>query len=337
MTTELPHAEGGVAVFEEGGRIRSVSPELRRLLGRGENESMRRAGDIVVHPDDAARLARLHEVSEHTGVPQTGVLRLRHQDGRWVWVDAEVGAVDAGDPPERTRYLAVLRDVSEERRRLLSHVVAAREEERVRIADDVHDDTVQAIMAVEIKVQQLRRHLTGQRQLELADELQAMIRGASERLREIIFALQPPGLPRGGLAGAVADFAGALFEGGPTRLGVTTQLESEPSPETAIVVFRILQEALRNVMRHATASTCSVSLVVADGGVTASVEDDGVGFSVAAVENPRPGHRGMTGIQERARRSGGWARVESRPGGGTTVTLWVPDPPGLAESTPTAD
>lgn len=331
---DLPHPEGGVAVFEADGRIRGVSPALRRLLGRGQNERMRRAGDIVVHPDDAPRVTRLHERAEYTRNAETAVLRMRHRDGHWIWVDAELGVVEAGSPPERLRYLAVLRDVSEERRVLLSHVVAAREEERVRIADDVHDDTVQAILAVEIKLQQLRRHLTDARQQEIADELQTMITGATERLRQIIFELQPPGLPRGGLAGAVAGFADNVFEGSTARVGISQQLEAEPSPETSIVLYRILQEALRNVMRHATATTCSVRLVDANAGVMATVEDDGVGFSSADLERPRPGHRGMTSIHERARLSGGWARVESRPGGGTTVTVWIPDPPGLAEAAP---
>jgi signal transduction histidine kinase len=292
---------------------------------------MRRAGDIVVHPDDAPRAQRMHERAEHTGAAESAILRLRHRDGHWVWVDAQLGVVEPVDPPGRVRYLAVLRDVTEERRRLLSHVVAAREEERVRIANDVHDDTVQAMLAIEIKLQQLRRHLTSTRQVEVSDELQEMIHGATERLRHIIFELQPPGLPRGGLAGAVADFATALFEGSATRLGIAARLETEPRPETGVVLYRILQEALRNVMRHATAPTCSVRLIDADGGVTASVEDDGVGFAVEDLENPRPGHRGMASIRERAQLSGGWARVESRPGGGTTVTVWVPDAPGPAE------
>jgi PAS domain S-box-containing protein len=335
--SDLPHAEGGLAIFESDGRIRGVSPVLRRLLGRAEDERMRRAGDIVIHPDDAPRATRLHEVAEHTGTAQTAVLRLRHSDGGWVWIDAELGIVeDAGPPPGRLRYLAVRRDVSEARRQLLSSVVAAREEERIRIANDVHDDTVQAILAVEIKLDQLRKHLTVPRQMELADELRDMVRGATARLRDIIFELQPPGLPLGGLAGAVADFAAGLFDGGTTHVGMTAALSAEPSPEAAVVVYRIAQEALRNVWRHATATTCSIRLGDADGGVTGSVEDDGVGFAAADLEPPQPGHRGMASMRQRAELAGGWARVESRPSAGTTVSFWVPDH-GAAEAAPPPD
>jgi PAS domain S-box-containing protein len=323
-----PRPDGGDrrrAVFERDGRIRHVSLGLRRLLGRSDEERMRRAGDIVIHPDDAPRAGRLHERAEHTGTAETAVIRLRHRAGQWVWVDAELGVVEDGDPPQRVRYLEVLRDVSEERRRLLSHVVAAREEERVRIANDVHDDTIQALLAVDIKLDQLRRHLTESRQLAVADEMRDMIRGATERFRDLIFELQPPGLPRGGLPGAVADFAAGLFDGTDTRVGLTAELLAEPRPETALAVYRVAQEALRNVQRHAGASVCSIRLVDADGGVGGTVEDDGVGFATEGIDSPRPGHRGMASMRERAEDAGGWLRVESRPGGGTTLSFWVPD------------
>ena len=329
---DLSHTGSCVAVFERDGRIRHVSSTMRALLGRGEEDRMRRAADIVIHPDDTTRVTRQHERAELTGDPSAAVIRLQHRDGRWVWVEAEIGVVDdPSRPPERMRYIAVRRNVSDDRRQHLSAVIAAREDERTRIADDVHDDTVQTIMAMEIKLDQLRRHLTTERQLALADELRAMTHGAAERLRQLIFDLQPPQLPRGGLGGAVAEFAAEVFDGTATRIDITAELPTEPSPETAVIVYRILQEALRNVRRHASASVCSVRIGEESGGVSASVEDDGVGLAADDAVEARPGHRGMSSMRERAAAAGGWARVESLTQGGTSVSLWVPDRSSVAD------
>ncbi|HET9051568.1 MAG TPA: ATP-binding protein [Candidatus Dormibacteraeota bacterium] len=328
---DLPAGRGCVAVYERDGRIRHVSGEMRALLGRGEADRMRRAADIVVHPDDTVRVTRIHERAEITGVAGTAVVRLQHRDGSWVWVECELGAAeDPAEPGARVRYVAVLRNVTDDRRRLLSEVVAAREDERTRIADDVHDDTVQTIMAVEIKLDQLRRNVTTERQIAIVDDLRVMVRGAAERLRQLIFDLQPPQLPRGGLGGAVAEFATAVFDGTSTRLDIVAELPTEPSPETAVVVYRILQEALRNVRRHASATTCSVRIGKESGGVTASVDDDGVGFGSQDAAQ-RPGHRGMESMRRRAEVAGGWMRVESRADGGTSATLWVPDRNSVSE------
>ena len=314
----------GVVVFAPDGSIRHVSPAVRSMMGRGLADRMRRAGDVPIHSDDAPRLSHLLDRAAAMDGVESAVLRLAHTDGHWVWVDTRLRV--AADPHDRgpARLMVVLRDVTEERRRLLSHVVAAHEEERVRIANDVHDDTVQTVAAIEIKLGQLRRHLTEPRQLEVADELRDMVRGAVDRLRSLIFELQPPGLHRGGLAGAITAFAQELFADVGTTVRIEAHLDPEPGPETALVVYRIVQEALTNSRRHAGAAGCWVRLSMEEGGVSGTVEDDGVGFDPATVADPRPGHRGMQSMRERAELSGGRVRVSSRPQGGTAVTLWVP-------------
>ncbi len=101
-------------------------------------------------------------------------------------------------------------------------------------------------------------------------------------------------------------------------------LVEEPSPELRTVLFRIAQEALANARKHARARTVRVELAEREGGVVLRVRDDGIGFRVGAVGPPVAGHLGLPSMRERAQMAGGWCRVDSSPGAGTTVEAWVP-------------
>jgi len=90
-----------------------------------------------------------------------------------------------------------------------------------------------------------------------------------------------------------------------------------------MLIYRIVREALLNVRKHARARTVRVQLRDVSDGYLVRIVDDGVGYSPAEVED-RPGHLGLTLMQERAHAGGGWCRIESMPGGGTTVEFWVP-------------
>jgi signal transduction histidine kinase len=90
-------------------------------------------------------------------------------------------------------------------------------------------------------------------------------------------------------------------------------------------MYRIVQEALTNVRKHARASNVTVSLHQADAGYTALVTDDGVGFAPEVAE--APGHLGLASMRERAQVAGGWLRIDTAPGRGTTVEVWLPDVP----------
>src|SRR5439155_7718736 len=96
--------------------------------------------------------------------------------------------------------------------------------------------------------------------------------------------------------------------------------------ETRLILYRIAQEALANVRKHAEAHRVSVTVEPSDGGYLVRIEDDGVGFDPASLEGSRPGHLGLTAMKERAEMSGGWCRVTSQPGRGTKVEFWMPAP-----------
>jgi signal transduction histidine kinase len=105
-------------------------------------------------------------------------------------------------------------------------------------------------------------------------------------------------------------------------------LEAEPPPEVRATLFRIAQEAITNVRKHAGASRLRVTVESAQGGVRLRVEDDGRGLDPIDLSAPEPGHLGVATMVERAELVGGWCRIEGEPGRGTTVECWLPLEPG---------
>jgi PAS domain S-box-containing protein len=226
---------------------------------------------------------------------------------------------------ELSAMLLELRTGNEERRRLLGRLIHVQEEARRRIAADVHDDTIQKIVAAGMRVEMLKRTHP-----ELADDEQfaavgESIAAAVARLRNLIFELRPAILDTSGLAAAIRWYV-EEHEG----LGldaehqVVSKLAREPSEELRIVLFRVAQEALTNARKHADASSISVFLDERDGGVFLRVTDDGVGFDPASLRDPPPGHLGLVEARERVELADGRWSITSTPGSGTTVEAWLP-------------
>jgi signal transduction histidine kinase len=225
---------------------------------------------------------------------------------------------------EAQASLVVLQASDEERRRLVIHLTQAQEQERGRIASDIHDDSIQAMTAVGIRLETLRRRLTDPEQLRVLEELEETVVLSIARLRHLLFELRPPVLDREGLAPALRVYLDELSK--ETRLWyeIDNQLTVEPPPETRRILYRITQEALTNVRKHAHARRVIVSLHEEERGFRVRVRDDGQGFVMKDPEEQAPGHLGFTAMRERAEIAGGWWRVASAPQAGTTVEFWVP-------------
>jgi signal transduction histidine kinase len=209
---------------------------------------------------------------------------------------------------------------SRERGKLLAHLVAAQEDERRRIALDVHDDYLQALTAVRMQLERLRDGLESPEQRESAEQLARDVAATTERMRGLVFDLRPPALDWAGVASALRLY----LEETQQRFGLGYQLDSrldeEPPPEVRLIVYRIAQEAITNVVKHAAASSVEVGLSAREGGVHTTVRDDGRGVESA----PSVRSFGIAAMRERAESAGGWWRIDSTPGAGTTVEFWVP-------------
>jgi signal transduction histidine kinase len=205
-------------------------------------------------------------------------------------------------------------------------LVTAREEERRRVRRDLHDGLGPALAAVQMKVEGARVLLA--RDPEGADRVLAQLTGEVHTtisdVRRLVHDLRPPALDELGLVHAVAEQADAFS--GPVDGGGRLQVEvasPEPLPElpaaVEVAAYRIICEGLTNVVRHARAAACRVTLDVDDGALLVVVDDDGTGVSVG----DRPG-LGLRSMGERATELGGACRLSRSPMGGTRVWARLP-------------
>jgi signal transduction histidine kinase len=218
-----------------------------------------------------------------------------------------------------------LQEVDAHRRELLAHIVTAQEEERERIAGDVHDDPVQRVVALNMRLQLLRRVLEDPDQIETVDRLMESVSTCIRSMRHLLFELRPPILDDQGLGAALREY---LEEKEPDfAYRVEDDLGYQPPSQTLIVAYRIAQEALANVVKHARATEVLVTVTRRDGGLLVQVQDDGVGFAGEIPRVSGRGHMGISSMRERAELQGGRCEISSLPGGGTTVRVWVPETP----------
>lgn len=318
-----------------------TSPQVEAMLGFTVAE-WRENEDLWIdrmHEDDRDRVLEQHRASLRTGDPFRTEYRFLTADDREVWVRDEAVLVrdENGEPlfwrgvmtdiseTKRTevkfrRSLDALRRTVEERRELLVRLEGAQEEERRRIAADIHDDSIQVMTAADLRAQALATQIEDPELRAEAIELRELIGAAVERLRHLLFELRPPALDREGLVAALAAYS----NGSEPVPAIVNGLTAEPPSEVRATLFRIAQEALTNAHRHAMASSISVSLSEGKGGVALVVADDGKGFDVRSIGAPEPGHIGLPTMIERAELAGGRCSVESEPGRGTTVSVWLP-------------
>ena len=231
---------------------------------------------------------------------------------------------------ENARLWEDLKEREEAKGLLLERVIEAQEDERRRVAQELHDEAGQALTSLLVEI----RSLDGGDQVPAArlGELRSLVAEALEGIQNIALELRPSVLDDIGLAPALRRY---VEEHG-ARSGLQTDFDAgdldeirlEPAVETAL--YRIVQEALTNVVRHAEATRVDVLLTRRTGDLAVIVEDDGAGFDPAEVMSRPEGCLGLRGMQERAVLIGGQLTVGAEPGQGTTVSVKVPLPSAVA-------
>jgi signal transduction histidine kinase len=212
-----------------------------------------------------------------------------------------------------------------ERKRAMQTVLRATEQERVRLAADLHDGPVQELTALRYGLTRARNRIQrGQPEqaegllAELEDELGAGITG----LRRLMAELRPAVLDEQGLEVALHNQVRAFEATSGVACAISTALESRLAPDLETVLYRVTQESLNNVGKHAGASRVTVSLAAENGSVRLRINDDSVGFDpVAAGRLLSEGHFGLAGMRERVEMVGGHLSIDSAPGSGTTVDV----------------
>jgi PAS domain S-box-containing protein len=334
---ELLEAVPDAVVMIDGkGRMVLVNEQSERLFGYERRELLGERVEMLLPP--RTREPHSGHRSGYFADPRTRPMGLgldlagRRKDGTEFPVDISLSAVETGkrwlatafvrDMTERTLRADLERNLAE-RRILLAHLVTAAEEERRRIASDIHDDSIQAITAASMRLQMLRLGIEDPEQVALIDEVDESVRLAIERLRHLVFELRPPVLGTEGLAAALSVYVKDADQHSQTRYLLEDRLTAQPTEQARLILYRIAQEALANVRKHAAARRATVTLAERDGGYFVRVADDGIGFAAGGLP-VAPGHVGLASMRERADLAGGWLRVASEPGAGTNVEFWIP-------------
>ena len=327
----LPESKDAVRIAaadgENAGEVIATVLDLRgskvgRILERGRSE---RVDAVVDDPEVDQHFTRRLGVTSALYVPLVvygrpiGVVvahdklgsdpRFHAEDVRLAEMLASRAAM-AVDQAERVSRDAVRR------------VVDAQEQERARLARELHDETGQALTSILLGLKALDESVATLEGRTRVAELRALVVSTLRDVRGLAVELRPAALDDFGLVPALERLADTFRE----RAGVEVAIEAElgearldPSLETTL--YRIVQEALTNVLKHAAAEHVSISLVRKDGSISAVVEDDGRGFTPEA---PRREALGLVGMRERAGLLGGKMTIESAPGAGTTLVVEVP-------------
>jgi signal transduction histidine kinase len=303
----------------------------------------RRTIDLRMWADDAQRDKMLELLRKGSDIDALNV-RFRKADGelrdalaafkrtRIAGEDCIVSLVQ--DVTERERYLRAVQANREELRALNVRLQQVREEERMKLARDLHDALGQSLTGLKMDLAYIRKLLGGDEgPQEAADSIRRMmgvLDGTISSVRNIAMELRPGMVDDLGLAESIRWYANEFSKR--SRLPVSVRIRNAPellSPEHALSVFRIAQEALTNIARHAAATQVRIGLRVNNGKLILVVTDDGVGLEASATTGKNA--LGIVGMRERAAALGGTLTVRSRPGRGCTVSAEIPFPaPGTS-------
>jgi two-component system sensor histidine kinase UhpB len=227
-------------------------------------------------------------------------------------------------------FLRMMRRLEAERLRAGSAALRAQEQERARVARDLHDEVNQSLTGLLLRLEALRESAPP----ELEPDLASTKGVANQAMRELLSLarqLRPTALDDLGLVAALSGLVQQVSDSGiEARLAEEDGSFSGLGGDVQLVIYRVAQEALSNAMRHSGAGHVSVQLRQGEGGVELEVADDGRGFAFAESE----GGLGIAGMRERALLVGGELTIESRPGEGTTVRLSVPTDSPARRSVP---
>jgi PAS domain S-box-containing protein len=231
-----------------------------------------------------------------------------------------------GFAAQLAQYLALRRN-EDDRRRVLGQIVQGVEDERRRIASDLHDDTVQVLVASLISIDRLSKSIDPEstRAHELLTNVRGTLAAATDRTRHMIFDLRPQLLEAEGVMPAIAEVAALAGREAGFDIEIT-QTSDRFDPAVEALLYRVMKEAITNARKHSQANNLRCSLETAAGGVLGEVADDGVGFQL---DNTLTRARerlsfGLSTILELVRLAGGRVDVESAPTGGTLVRIWLP-------------
>jgi len=319
LATLVEGSSDAIITLDDDATITSFNPAASRLFGTSADEALGRPlGELMGHvePETALHPVVLDSFAQADADTVTQTLTRYDADGEPQYLELRWSTLSTERRPELGLSL---RDVSEARRRELQRqrhaealevrekelealnerLRAVREEERARLSREVHDELGQLLTGCKLDLRWVQRHLEDKSSEELdgrLDSVSGLLERAMARVQQIVLELRPSALDSLGLAAAIRDEARRFRD----RSGIAVELyvdDISPPDDAATTLFRVFQELLTNVARHAAASSIRVELAREDGDVVLVVTDDGVGISPTAMHGPSS--LGLVGIRER--------------------------------------
>jgi PAS domain S-box-containing protein len=293
----------------------------------------------LVHPDDLPGLTEGFDRLMASPLSTAHLEhRLRHADGTWRHVETSASnrlddplvrgvVLNTRDVTRRVLADQGLKRLQHEQEGLLERTVQATEQERRRVAAELHDGPVQHLTTLDVALERARLALDpeeAKRQVEAIGRVQDRLRQEVGELRKMMTELRPPVLDNLGISAALQDHVTSVGREAGLDCRVEATFSGRLLPSQEIVLYRVAQEALTNVVKHAGASRVWVSLQPQNGNVVLEIRDDGAGFDPAAGADEVAGHFGLLGMRERVEMVGGRWELRSGVGEGTLVRASLP-------------
>jgi PAS domain S-box-containing protein len=313
----------GVIIGRPDGVILYANQQMADMLGCSIDELVGRDGLDFVFPDWEVQVIE-NRVALDAGRLLRGEMKLRRKDGSalWTWFSSSAMVDQSGehvanltmhtDTTLRRRAEEALRD---------SEIAKAAQQERNRLARELHDSVTQALFAAALGVEALQSspERLPPEAAAVVEDVERLNRGALAQMRTMLLELRGETIEEVPLEQLLRQLADATE--GRTRVTVRLSIAGEASlpPHVHVAIFRITQEALNNVVRHARAATAWVTLELGSGRARLVIGDDGCGFDSGQPVDPT--HLGLVSMRERAAEVGARLIVTSSPGGGTRVEL----------------
>lgn len=331
---------GIVYFYDEQGRFLRWNQNFARVSGYDAAEiATMHPLDFFSGPDKARLAEKIAEVYEEgessveaTFVSKDGRTTPYFFTGRRVMLDDVPCLIGVGmDITARRKAQQALEDYARRLQATSRRLLEVQETERRALARDLHDSVGQELTALSLNLSIIGSLLPANLAPSIASRLedsQRLLEATTQHLRHVMVELRPPGLDELGLVAALKDHAQRVA----ARSGLKLRLQgSEPRPRfpdtVEIALFRIVQEALHNTVKHAAATEIGIALLEQPGQVTLVVDDNGCGFACGQAPDGTGSHSmGMTTLRERAEAIGASLQVESRPGQGTCITVTLKHP-----------
>lgn len=324
----------GIFQSSPDGRFISANPAMARMLGYDSPEELindRR--DITrQHYVNPRRRSIFEKLINEKGMIQGFELQAYRKDGTTIWTSENVRIVrdDAG---KVLYYEGIIEDITQrkqvevERLELLRRIVSAQEDEQRRISRELHDQMGQSLAALMMGLKSLKDSVEEEPVVESIQRLQDITNRIADEMHSLIRELRPTALDDLGLQTALTNYLDEWSQRSNVAIDFHANgwLDQRLGSQLESTIYRIIQEAVNNVMKHANAQNISIILEKRGDKVSVIVEDDGVGFDVEALlKTPARKRRfGLLGMRERVALVGGTFRIESTPGVGTTVLVHI--------------